>query len=61
MLAHHLPTQPTPFIGRDNELADQLVLAVSTVKWYINQIFSKLYVNSRIQAIARARELNLLS
>jgi predicted ATPase/DNA-binding CsgD family transcriptional regulator len=45
----------------NRETADQLVLAVSTVKWYTNQIFSKLNVHSRTQAIARARELKLLA
>ncbi len=42
-------------------IAQQLVLAVGTVKWYVSDIFSKLGVSSRTQAIARARELNILS
>jgi DNA-binding NarL/FixJ family response regulator len=33
---------------------------VGTVKFYNNQIFSKLHVSSRTQAIARARELDLV-
>ncbi len=41
-------------------IADRLVLAVSTVKWYVNSIYGKLQVESRTQAIARARELGLL-
>ncbi len=45
----------------NGEIAQQLVLAPSTVKWYINRIFSKLSVTSRTQAIIRARELSLLS
>jgi ATP/maltotriose-dependent transcriptional regulator MalT len=45
----------------NREIADQLVLAVSTVKWYINEIFSKLHVTTRTQAVARARRLGLLS
>jgi predicted ATPase/DNA-binding CsgD family transcriptional regulator len=45
----------------NREIADQLVLAVSTVKWYTNQMYGKLGVNSRTQALARARELQLLS
>ncbi len=45
----------------NREIADRLVLAVGTVKWYLDQVYSKLSVHSRIQAIARARELDLLS
>jgi LuxR family maltose regulon positive regulatory protein len=44
----------------NREIADRLVIAVSTVKWYINAIYGKLQVESRTKAIARARELNLL-
>jgi LuxR family maltose regulon positive regulatory protein len=47
--------------GRSNrEVASQLVIAVSTVKSHVNSIYSKLRVESRTQAIARARALNLL-
>jgi LuxR family maltose regulon positive regulatory protein len=44
----------------NREVADQLFLATGTVKWYLSEIYTKLYVTSRTQAIARARELNLL-
>jgi DNA-binding CsgD family transcriptional regulator len=44
----------------NREIAEHLVLAVSTVKWHVNQIFGKLYAANRVQAIARARELKLL-
>jgi LuxR family transcriptional regulator, maltose regulon positive regulatory protein len=44
----------------NREIADRLVIAVSTVKWYINAIYGKLQVESRTKAIARARELNLM-
>ncbi len=48
--------------GRSNrEIAAALYLALGTVKWYVNQIYGKLQVASRTQAVARARELNLLS
>jgi predicted ATPase/DNA-binding CsgD family transcriptional regulator len=48
--------------GRSNrEIAHDLVLALGTVKWYISEIYSKLGVASRTQAIARAGELKLLS
>ena len=36
------------------------VVAVSTVKWHINNLYAKLNVHSRTLAIARARELGLL-
>jgi len=41
-------------------IATRLVLSLSTVKWYTNQIYSKLGVHSRTQALARARSLGLL-
>jgi LuxR family transcriptional regulator, maltose regulon positive regulatory protein len=43
------------------EIAARLVLALSTVKSYVNTIYSKLRVESRTQAVARARALHLLS
>jgi len=43
----------------NQEIADQLVIAVSTVKTHVNRVFGKLGVESRTQAIARARELAL--
>jgi LuxR family maltose regulon positive regulatory protein len=47
--------------GRSNrEIADLLVIAVSTVKWNINNLYGKLGAKSRTHALARARELNLL-
>jgi len=48
-------------VGLSNrEIAEELVVAVSTVKWHINNLYDKLDVRSRTQAIARARESNLL-
>ncbi len=43
----------------NQEIADQLVLALSTVKWYVNIIYGKLQVGSRAKAIAQARVLKL--
>jgi ATP/maltotriose-dependent transcriptional regulator MalT len=48
-------------VGLSNgEIAERLVVAVGTVKRHINNIFSKLNVTSRTQALARGRELGLL-
>jgi LuxR family transcriptional regulator, maltose regulon positive regulatory protein len=44
----------------NKEIADELVLTVNTVKRHISNIFDKLQVSNRAQAIAQARELNLL-
>jgi LuxR family transcriptional regulator, maltose regulon positive regulatory protein len=47
--------------GHSNQaIADVLVVAVSTVKRHINNFYGKLGVQSRTQALVRARELNLL-
>ena len=47
--------------GQSNpEIAQALVVAVSTVKAHINNIFGKLGVTSRTQALVRAREFQLL-
>jgi len=43
------------------EIAGELVLSVDTVKRHVYNIFSKLGVRNRIQAVARARDLGLLS
>lgn len=48
--------------GRSNqEIAAELVISLGTTKWYITHIYDKLGVSSRTQAVARARELKLLS
>jgi LuxR family maltose regulon positive regulatory protein len=44
----------------NRKIADQLVLALNTVKRHTSNIYGKLGVNSRTQAIARARQLGLL-
>jgi DNA-binding CsgD family transcriptional regulator/tetratricopeptide (TPR) repeat protein len=45
----------------NRDIARQLVLSVGTVKWYVSDIYSKLDVGNRTQAVARARDLNLLA
>ena len=42
------------------EIAQQLVVAVSTVKTYLKGIYGKLGVHGRAQAVARAAQLNML-
>jgi LuxR family maltose regulon positive regulatory protein len=44
----------------NREIADELFLAIGTVKKHINNIFGKLSVRKRTQAVARARELGML-
>jgi predicted ATPase/class 3 adenylate cyclase len=43
------------------EIADYLTLAPSSVKWYVQQVYRKLGVNSRRQAIVRGKELGWLA
>ncbi len=44
----------------NRDIAEKLFLSTGTVKWYLSQIYSKLGVESRTQAVARARELQLI-
>jgi pimeloyl-ACP methyl ester carboxylesterase/DNA-binding CsgD family transcriptional regulator len=44
----------------DQEIADDLFLSLNTVKWYNRQIYGKLGVSSRTQAILQAKALGLL-
>lgn len=47
--------------GRSNEeIAGELTIALSTVKWYVNTLYAKLHVKTRAQAIARVHEMRLL-
>jgi len=42
------------------EIAERLYLTTGTVKWYINQLFGKLGVSRRTEAVAHTREIGLL-
>ena len=44
----------------NQEIADRLFVSTSTVKTHVNNLYRKLGVRSRTQAIARAKELGLL-
>ncbi len=65
---------PEPLTAREREvlgllatglanpaIAARLFIGVGTVKTHINRLFAKLGATSRIQAVARARELGLLA
>lgn len=45
----------------NQKIADKLSIAPSTVKTHINNIYGKLGVETRVQAVNRARTLNLLN
>lgn len=48
--------------GLSNQaIAEQLVVTEGTAKWHVHNILSKLNVSNRTQALARARELRILS
>ena len=48
-------------VGQTNgEIADELGIAIGTVKFYTGQIYGKLGVRNRVTAVARARELKLI-
>jgi LuxR family maltose regulon positive regulatory protein len=44
----------------NREIGDRLFVAVNTIKTHLRNIYGKLYVRNRTQAMARAQELNLL-
>lgn len=44
----------------NSTIADKLYISINTVKWYTRQIYNKLGASSRIEAVNRARELNIL-
>jgi LuxR family maltose regulon positive regulatory protein len=47
--------------GRSNQMiAEELIVAVGTVKRHVNSILGKLQAQSRLEAVARARDLGLV-
>ena len=42
------------------EIGQQLFLSLNTVQFHVKNIYSKLLVNKRVQAIEKAREMNLI-
>jgi LuxR family maltose regulon positive regulatory protein len=48
-------------VGASNaQIAEQLVVAINTVKTHISRIHGKLAVSNRTEAVARARQLRML-
>jgi len=44
----------------NQQVADKLFITVGTTKWHLNQIYGRLQVRNRTEAVARARDLHLL-
>ena len=44
----------------NHDIADKLFISVNTVKWYVSQMYGKLLVNNRAEAVDRAHALNIL-
>jgi LuxR family maltose regulon positive regulatory protein len=44
----------------NREIAQELHLSIETIKWYNKQMFMKLGVKNRIQAVNKAAEHNLM-
>jgi LuxR family transcriptional regulator, maltose regulon positive regulatory protein len=42
------------------EIGQKLFLSLNTVQFHVKNIYSKLLVNKRVQAIEKAREMNLI-
>jgi LuxR family maltose regulon positive regulatory protein len=42
------------------EIGRQLFLSLNTIQFHVKNIYGKLQVNKRVQAIEKAREMNLI-
>lgn len=47
--------------NKNQEIADLLIISLNTVRYHTKQIYGKLLVNKRTQAVAQARKLGLLT
>ena len=45
----------------NQEIADKLFVSLNTIKTHLNNVYSKLDVKRRTQAVVRAKELRLIS
>ena len=45
---------------KNQEIADQLIISLNTVRYHTKNLYGKLGVNKRTQAVAKAQELNLI-
>jgi len=45
----------------NQQIGDELFISLGTVKWYNNQIYTKLGVHNRTSAVAKARDLGLIA
>jgi len=45
----------------NQEIAERMILATSTIKWYIIHLYAKLATHNRTSAVARARELKIIT
>jgi LuxR family maltose regulon positive regulatory protein len=50
----------TPCWLTHREIGERLIISAATVKKHVENIRNKLYVTNRTEAVARARDLNLL-
>ena len=46
---------------RNEDISDRLCIALSTTKWHIKNIFAKLGVACRTEALVRAKQLRLIN
>jgi LuxR family maltose regulon positive regulatory protein len=45
---------------RNQQIADELVISLETVKRHVSHIFNKLGATNRMEAVATARDLHLI-